>query len=68
MVEIAWDVAPAWRRRGLAVEAAIAMCAWAFRQGVRAVVAEVADQASAGVAERSGFLPGEEGRFILRRP
>jgi [ribosomal protein S5]-alanine N-acetyltransferase len=39
-VEIGYGIVPAYRRRGYASEAAEALIAWAFAQGVRRVTAE----------------------------
>lgn len=57
-VEIGYSVVPERRRLGYASEAASALVEWAFRHGVRAVVAGVVDPdntASIRVLERTGF-------------
>lgn len=57
-VEIGFEVAPSYRRRGLATELVSALCAWAFDSGARVVRAEVepANLGSSFVLQGCGFL------------
>lgn len=73
LVEIGYEVLPAFRRRGYASEAATALIAWAGRRGVRTVRASVRPQNTASLAllARHGFvlvgeqLDEEDGRELV---
>lgn len=75
--EIGYEVLPEHRRRGIALEAARGMLAWARGQGVRTFVASIRPEnaASRGVAARLGFHqagsrwgPVEETELIFELP
>lgn len=75
--EIGYEVLPEHRRRGIAVEAARAMLAWASRHGARTFVASIRpdNAASRGVAAQLGFQqagsrwgPVDDTEFIYELP
>ena len=68
-VEIGYGIAQSHRGRGLATEAVLAMCEWAFHQsGVRAIKAEclAENSGSIGVLGRSGFIQANSDAAMLR--
>lgn len=58
-VEIGYTVAEAWRRRGVATEAALAWFSWAHRQGARRARLSTTEDnaASLAIARRFGLDP-----------
>ncbi len=60
-VEIGYTITPAWRRRGIATDAARAWFAWAHHLGARTAQLhiEAGNAASTRIAERLGLAPGE---------
>jgi RimJ/RimL family protein N-acetyltransferase len=75
VAEVAWVVATAWQRRGIATEAAQALVAWLSRLPLHAVIAHIHPDhaASAAVATAAGLLPTTahheaERRWQLRLP
>ena len=59
--DVAWVVTPEWQGRGMASEAARAMCGWLTSAGVVSLTAHVHPEhaASSAVASGIGFLPTE---------
>ncbi len=60
--DVAWVVSPGWQGRGLATEAAKAMCGWLVEQGVTNITAHIHPNhlASARVADRVGLVDTAE--------
>lgn len=60
--DIAWVVGPAWQGRGIATEAARAMCAWLIGEGTHRLVAHIhPDHVVSGrVAAAVGLAPTDE--------
>jgi RimJ/RimL family protein N-acetyltransferase len=59
VAEVAWVVATAFQRRGVATEAVVTMIGWLRAQGVDVLIAHVhpENRASIGVARRLGLDP-----------
>ena len=72
--DIAWVVGSPWQRRGIATEAAIAMCWWLASTGVQRLTAHIHPEhaASAKVATACGLLRtdeiDEDGEVVWRGP
>jgi RimJ/RimL family protein N-acetyltransferase len=60
--DVAWVVAPDWQGRGMATEAARAMCDWLTSTGITNLAAHIHPEhaASSGVASAIGLLITEE--------
>ncbi|MFF7442847.1 GNAT family N-acetyltransferase [Streptomyces sp. NPDC008122] len=63
-VNVAYGLHPSWRGRGLATRAVLLACRYAAGEGARQAVIQVdpRNPASAAVAHRAGFIPGEPPR------
>jgi RimJ/RimL family protein N-acetyltransferase len=69
-VEVGWRLHPAWWRRGLATEAALASVEFGFeRLGLRSIVAivDTGNEPSLRVAEKLGMRPGPDRLHPLTR-
>ncbi|KAA0213430.1 N-acetyltransferase [bacterium] len=66
-IELGYGIVPALRGRGLATEAAAALCAWAISQGVRAIHArcEADNVSSLRVLSKLGMRACGGGRYVL---